>query len=67
MKLSKLSTALLLTTSLSMTGCSSADKTQTAGHDNAARLKPGFEHRLDIYKTITLKTDLSHLMPTSKK
>ncbi|MCJ8274462.1 MAG: Zn-dependent hydrolase, partial [Psychrosphaera sp.] len=67
MKLSKLTTALLLTTSVCLTGCGSADKTQTAGHENALQLKPGFEHRLDIYKTVTLKTDLSHLNNNQRK
>jgi hypothetical protein len=66
MKLSKIAAALSLASIFTLTGCGSPvqDSSSTL---SPIQLKSGFEQRLDIYKTVTLKTDLSHLNTNQKK
>jgi hypothetical protein len=68
MKLSKLTAALVAATTLTLTGCvSTDDNTQSSSNENKVQLKAGFEQRLNIYKTVTLKTSLDHLNANQKK
>ncbi len=70
MTLSKLTLALSLATSLALAGCGTTTTTQTQAQtasETAVQLRPGFEHRLDIYKTVTLKADLSSLSANQRK
>ena len=59
-------TALACTIAMGLSACSQTDSNSTA-MSQAPTLKTGFEKRLDIYKTVTLKTDLSHLSDNQRK
>lgn len=76
MKLSKLTLALSLATSLSLAGCGTVKQSTPTTPDAQAaqaqgatsvQLKAGFEKRLDIYKTVTLTADLSSLSANQKQ
>ncbi|WP_440874370.1 dipeptidyl-peptidase 3 family protein [Thalassotalea sp. PLHSN55] len=62
MKLAKIASFVLLACSLS--ACSDKDSTS---HSPEQQLLPKYQERLDIYKTITLNTDLSHFSDDQKK
>jgi len=62
MKLTKLATGLLLATSL-LSACSENNNTQNP----APTLLVEAQSRLDIYKSVTLSADLSHLSENQKK
>jgi hypothetical protein len=62
MKLSKLASVLLIAGSLS--ACGDNDAIQKT---NASTLLPEYQNRLDIYKTVTLSADLSHLSTNQKQ
>ncbi|MBA6232400.1 MULTISPECIES: dipeptidyl-peptidase 3 family protein [unclassified Colwellia] len=62
MKLTKLATGLLLATSL-LSACSENNNTQNP----APTLLVEAQSRLDIYKTVTLSADLSHLSENQKQ
>jgi hypothetical protein len=62
MKLSKLASVLLIAGSLS--ACGDNDAIQKT---SASTLLPEYQNRLDIYKTVTLSADLSHLSTNQKQ
>lgn len=62
MKLSKIASMLILTGALSACGSNDAT-TNITKHD----LLPEYQNRLDIYKTVTLSADLSHLSANQKQ
>jgi hypothetical protein len=62
MKLSKIASVLLVAGALS--ACS--DKNETI-NSSAVNLLPEYQNRLDIYKTVTLSADLSHLSSNQKQ
>ena len=67
--LSKIATAMLISCTL-LTACNndqSSNETNTLGKATAITLLPEFKDRLDIYKEVTLTTDLSHLSANQKK
>ncbi len=63
LKIKKVSTVILLALT-TLTACNNADK-----HDKPTQpeLLAGFDHRLDIYKKVTLTADLSHLTANQKQ
>jgi hypothetical protein len=62
MKLSKIASVLLVAGVLSACG----DKNETT-NSSAVNLLPEYQNRLDIYKTVTLSADLSHLSSNQKQ
>ncbi|MFT5162857.1 MAG: hypothetical protein ACI9FJ_001437, partial [Alteromonadaceae bacterium] len=66
MQLRKLTLALAST--LYLAGCGSATtSSKSVQAEGPLQLKNGFEQRLDIYKTVTLKADLSGLSTHQQK
>ncbi|MCJ8320644.1 MAG: Zn-dependent hydrolase [Colwellia sp.] len=63
MKYSKIAAVILLATS-SLTACNEQGDTQQRQSNS---LLPQHQNRLDIYKTVTLTADLSHLSSNQKK
>ncbi|WP_206485373.1 Zn-dependent hydrolase [Thalassotalea sp. G2M2-11] len=63
MKISRLASIVLLATS-TLSACN--DKTPPVSQ-HTPELINGYENRLDIYKTVTLSSDLSHLSDNQKK
>jgi hypothetical protein len=61
MKLSKLASIIILTGTL--TACTDNNEATTSSNVN---LLPEYQNRLDIYKTVTLSADLSHLSSNQK-
>ncbi|AZQ84991.1 Zn-dependent hydrolase [Colwellia sp. Arc7-635] len=61
MKLSKLASIIILTSTL--TACTDNNEATTSSNVN---LLPEYQNRLDIYKTVTLSADLSHLSSNQK-
>ena len=68
LKLSKITTILLLSSSL-LAGCNHAEKSLNSANTQSPTqtLLPNAAHRLDIYKTVTLTADLTHLSINQKK
>lgn len=70
-KLSRIASAILVA-SIALSGCSETSNkannssAQASTSQTAPTLLPGFEHRLDIYKEVTLTADLSHLSEKQK-
>ena len=62
MKLSKIASVLLVASALSACG----DNNETT-KPSAVNLLPEYQNRLDIYKTVTLSADLSHLSSNQKQ
>lgn len=62
MKLSKIASVLLMASAL--TACGSHE---TADTTKVPTLLPEYQNRLDIYKTVTLSADLSHLSSNQKQ
>lgn len=62
MKLSKIASVLLVASALSACG----DNNETT-KSSAVNLLPEYQNRLDIYKTVTLSADLSHLSSNQKQ
>ena len=62
MKLSKIASLLLIAGSLA--ACSDNKETKTT---TSVNLIPEYQDRLDIYKTVTLSADLSHLSANQKE
>ena len=62
MKLSKIASVLLVVSALSACG----DNNETT-KPSAVNLLPEYQNRLDIYKTVTLSADLSHLSSNQKQ
>lgn len=62
MKLSKIASVLLMTSALMACGSH-----ETADTSKATSLLPEYQNRLDIYKTVTLNADLSHLSSNQKQ
>lgn len=62
MKLSKIASVLLVASALSACG----DNNETT-KPSAVNLLPEYQNRLDIYKTVTLSSDLSHLSSNQKQ
>lgn len=62
MKLSKIASVLLVTSALSACG----DNNQS-NKSSTVNLLPEYQNRLDIYKTVTLSADLSHLSSNQKQ
>jgi hypothetical protein len=62
MKLSKIASVLLVASALSACG----DNSETT-NSSAVNLLPEYQNRLDIYKTVTLSADLSHLSSNQKQ
>jgi len=62
-KNSKIAVVILLVTT-SLTACNEQGKTQKI---QSASLLPQHQNRLDIYKTVTLSADLSHLSSNQRK
>jgi len=62
MKLSKIAALLMIAGTLA--ACGDNNKTETSASVN---LLPEYQDRLDIYKTVTLSADLSHLSANQKK
>ena len=62
MKISKIASLLLITSALTACG----DKNQST-KSSAVNLLPEYQNRLDIYKTVTLSADLSHLSSNQKQ
>ena len=62
MKLSKIAAVLLLSAG-TLLGCN--EKNEQAAVSTV--LLPEYQNRLDIYKTVTLSADLSHLSDNQKK
>jgi len=62
-KNSKIAVIILLVTT-SLTACIEQDKTQES---QSVSLLPQHQNRLDIYKTVTLKADLTHLSSNQRK
>ena len=63
MKLSKLA-AILLVTTTALSACNQLSATQSK---TTNQLLPEYKSQLDIYKTVTLKTELSHLSEQQKQ
>jgi len=63
MKLSKFAPLLIVATSM-LTACGDTNNNQ---QNNSTTLLPEYQNRLDIYKTVTLNADLSHLSTNQKK
>ena len=63
MKLSKIAAIVAIATS-SMTGCLEQSSTQS---NQAIELIQEYENKLDIYQTVTLKSDISHLSADQKQ
>jgi len=63
MKLSKLAAIIMLTT----TTFSVCNQVSATNSNNTTQLLPEYNNKLDIYKTVTLTTDLSHLSDKQKK
>jgi len=62
MKLSKLAAIVMLTT----TALSVCNQVSATNSNNTTQLLPEYNNKLDIYKTVTLTTDLSHLSDKQK-
>ena len=62
MKFSKIASLLIIAGTLSACGDNKAVTTPTS-----VNLLPEYQDRLDIYKTVTLSADLSHLSANQKK
>ncbi|KGK01034.1 dipeptidyl-peptidase 3 family protein [Thalassotalea sp. ND16A] len=62
MKLTKIAAAMVLTSTL-ITGCGDT----TPDNDQQHSLLPDAQHRLNIYKEVTLNADLSHLSSNQKQ
>jgi len=63
MKLSKIAPLLIVASSM-LTACGDTNNNQ---QNNSTTLLPEYNNRLDIYKTVTLNADLSHLSTNQKK
>lgn len=66
MKKTLIKTALVCAVTLGLSACSQTEQ-QSNNKTTNPKLKTGFENRLDIYKTVTLQTDLSHLSTSQRK
>ena len=59
-------TALACAVALSLSTCSQTEQ-QANNQTTSPQIKTGFENRLDIHKSVTLKTDLSYLSANRRK
>jgi hypothetical protein len=73
LRLTKIAAVVLLA-STALTACNNTSENQKNNNANQnlkeivqPKLLPGFERRLDIYKEVTLTTDLSHLSTNQKQ
>ena len=66
MKTTLMKTALACAVALGLSACSQTEQ-QANNQTTSPQLKSGFENRLDIYQSVTLKTDLSHLSANQRK
>tara|TARA_R110000744_G_scaffold10405_4_gene32501 strand:- start:6679 stop:8337 length:1659 start_codon:yes stop_codon:yes gene_type:complete len=63
MKLSKIASMLIISGTITACGGNNIEATPSA----SVNLLPEYQNRLDIYKTVTLTADLSHLSANQKK
>ncbi|MCP4991299.1 MAG: Zn-dependent hydrolase, partial [Colwellia sp.] len=69
LKLTKIAAVILFATT-ALSACNNTSETSAnvqAKQVSQPELLPGFEHRLDIYKEVTLTADLSHLSAKQKQ
>lgn len=66
MKFNKISLALLLTSATMLTACDKPQTTPQVKHAESTQLVSSAQDRLDIYKNVALKTDLSALSDNQK-